>query len=65
MVFLLKVVPNTGLAAFPIPFNLIPFAKPDGTMNGTFDDMLKVASSQASFYFINSYKLFLSTVSKC
>ncbi|CAO2829074.1 unnamed protein product [Amaranthus hypochondriacus] len=41
-----KAVANTALPNSPILFDLIPFVKPDGTMNGTFDDMLEDVSSQ-------------------
>ncbi|KAL9246613.1 hypothetical protein vseg_020128 [Gypsophila vaccaria] len=40
-----QAVMNTALAT-PIPFEFIPFAKPDGTMDGSFDDMLKNVSSK-------------------
>ncbi|KAL9243362.1 hypothetical protein vseg_017257 [Gypsophila vaccaria] len=40
-----QAVMNTALPE-RIPFKFVPFAKPDGSMNGTFDDMLKNVSSE-------------------
>ncbi|KAK9675324.1 hypothetical protein RND81_11G000600 [Saponaria officinalis] len=40
-----QAVMNTALAT-PIPFEFVPFVRPDGTMDGTFDDMLKNVSSK-------------------
>ncbi|KAK9668987.1 hypothetical protein RND81_13G101000 [Saponaria officinalis] len=46
--FAIKVFQAVMNKALPnhIPFKFVPFAKPDGSMNGTFDDMLKNVSSE-------------------
>ncbi|KAL2921049.1 Glutamate receptor 2.6 [Bienertia sinuspersici] len=36
---------NYGLPS-PVPYEFVPFAKPDGTMNGSFDDMLEAISAE-------------------
>ncbi|XP_021722996.1 glutamate receptor 2.6-like isoform X1 [Chenopodium quinoa] len=40
-----EAVVNTALSS-PFDYKLIPFSKPDGTFNGSFDDMLKAVNNQ-------------------